>query len=600
MKYDLVVLSTETLDSYPSVGLSFQDRIYVFNVPDQTQRIYRESKIRFSKLQHIFLTNLTGRAVGGFHGLLITVFGINDKNVNFTAPKGFDAILESYEHLHTLENLRPKNVPEFSDENIDVSVIEFTYSNSYEVKLCDIPGKFLVEKAKALGLKSGPIFSDLQHGKTVTLDDGRIITPDDVMGPPTPGDLLFVVDCMCHEDIEKIPNTERYNFVVHFTKHDILMSSEYLAKFDPNAKSLCFSPSGRTTFHSISALYAESMKIAPDLFSPLVTFKGDSSIPDGFIEAVPKLEYQFAPPEKKRFIVPKDERPVIESSSHRELPSFSTFGITFLGTGAMFPSKYRNVAGILVHTPSGYIVLDCGEGFTGQLRRIFGQDNYNHIIKNIVCIWISHLHGDHHFGLYQLLQERAQICQTSVPLICHGYISDHMRNFEKQARLGSLKFNQRDYDTPFTMGPIKLTSIPVDHCFESRGCVLDVDGGYRIAYSGDRSVKDKFAECVGQCDLLIHEATFTDDLLDKALKKRHSTISQAIETGKSAKAHYVLLTHFSQRYPKLPVFESDASNVAFACDYLTFGFDQIGRLCTVCPEIFRMIVELEAKEDAEC
>ena len=43
---------------------------------------------------------------------------------------------------------------------------------------------------------------------------------------------------------------------------------------------------------------------------------------------------------------------------------------------------------------------------------------------------------------------------------------------------------------------IKITSVPVDHYFESQGCAVDVDGGYRIAYSGDRSVRDKFPDFV--------------------------------------------------------------------------------------------------------
>ena len=592
MKYDLVVISGETLDSCPCVGLSFQDKIYMFNIPDQTQRVYRENKIRFSKLAHIFLTNLSGRALGGFHGLLITVFQIG-VTVNFTAPKGFESVFESYKHLHTFEELRPKIIEDFSDDNISVNVIEMKMTNSYEVKLRDIPGKFLIEKARALGLKSGPIFSDLQHGKTVTLDDGRVITPDQVLAAPTPGELLFVVDCLCPEDVAMIPDTTRYDFVVHFTKYDMLMLPEYLAKFDPNVRCLCFNPSGRSTFSSISALYAESMKIAPDIFLPLVVFKEQGQVPEKFVEAVPKLEYQFAPPEKKKFHFPKEE-PLVESPP-RELPKFDTFGITFLGTGGMFPSKYRNVTGILIHTHSGYVLLDSGEGSTGQLRRVFGPDGANHILKNLLCIFITHLHGDHHFGLYQLLQTRAQICEHSVPLICHSYLSDHMHNFEKLT--GSLKFKQYDYDPPFKAGLVTVTAIPVDHCFESRGCTVDVDGGYRIAFSGDRSVNDNFAKLVGQCDLLIHEATFTDDLLDKALKKHHSTISQAIQTGKDAHAHYVILTHFSQRYPKLPVFGNESSNIAFACDYLTFGFEQIDRLCQVCPQIFQMIADLEAKDD---
>ena len=51
---------------------------------------------------------------------------------------------------------------------------------------------------------------------------------------------------------------------------------------------------------------------------------------------------------------------------------------------------------------------------------------------------------------------------------------------------------------------------------------------------------------------MVHEATFDDELKDEADKKRHSTVRQALAAGKRASVDRLLLTHFSQRYPKLP------------------------------------------------
>jgi hypothetical protein len=59
-----------------------------------------------------------------------------------------------------------------------------------------------------------------------------------------------------------------------------------------------------------------------------------------------------------------------------------------------------------------------------------------------------------------------------------------------------------------------------------------------------------------------------------------------------------VLTHFSQRYPKLPVFGADDANVAVAVDYLSFTFEDLPELCRVCPRIFDMIVDLEESDDA--
>jgi ribonuclease Z len=60
--------------------------------------------------------------------------------------------------------------------------------------------------------------------------------------------------------------------------------------------------------------------------------------------------------------------------------------------------------------------------------------------------------------------------------------------------------------------------------------------------------------------VLIHEATFEDDLLEDAVKKRHSTTSEAIQTGVNARCYRTILTHFSQRYPKAPKFDGHIGN----------------------------------------
>lgn len=73
--------------------------------------------------------------------------------------------------------------------------------------------------------------------------------------------------------------------------------------------------------------------------------------------------------------------------------------ITFLGTGAAIPSKYRNVTGIYLNLFSrGGMLVDCGEGSFGQLKRRFGERVWD-VIRQLKCIWISHIHADHHAGL---------------------------------------------------------------------------------------------------------------------------------------------------------------------------------------------------------
>lgn len=88
--------------------------------------------------------------------------------------------------------------------------------------------------------------------------------------------------------------------------------------------------------------------------------------------------------------------------------------VTPLGTGSAVPSKYRNVSSTLLHLPNagGYILLDAGEGTWGQLARRFGKvgdETAKHVLQGLKCIFISHMHQDHHMGLATVLYQRSQV-----------------------------------------------------------------------------------------------------------------------------------------------------------------------------------------------
>lgn len=105
-------------------------------------------------------------------------------------------------------------------------------------------------------------------------------------------------------------------------------------------------------------------------------------------------------------------------------------GIVTLGTGGSLPSKYRNglphfypfylksvdlsflVLSTLIRIPFwGNILLDTGEGTWGQMARHFGLDKNDensawHVLRDLKCIFVSHMHADHHIGLAQILAKR--------------------------------------------------------------------------------------------------------------------------------------------------------------------------------------------------
>lgn len=94
-----------------------------------------------------------------------------------------------------------------------------------------------------------------------------------------------------------------------------------------------------------------------------------------------------------------------------------------LGTGSSIPAKYRNgkinervkcvgylliliVSATLVKIPNyGSIMLDAGEGTYGQMMRRFGEDRVDEEISKIRCLFVSHLHADHHLGVVQLINK---------------------------------------------------------------------------------------------------------------------------------------------------------------------------------------------------
>lgn len=88
--------------------------------------------------------------------------------------------------------------------------------------------------------------------------------------------------------------------------------------------------------------------------------------------------------------------------------------IVFLGTGSCIPNKTRNVSAILVHiNENSCMLLDCGEGTYSQLCRFYGNDKIPGILNKLKAIYISHLHADHHLGLFDLLQKRRKINKVS-------------------------------------------------------------------------------------------------------------------------------------------------------------------------------------------
>ncbi|KAL1963895.1 hypothetical protein VTN77DRAFT_7701 [Rasamsonia byssochlamydoides] len=95
-----------------------------------------------------------------------------------------------------------------------------------------------------------------------------------------------------------------------------------------------------------------------------------------------------------------------------------------------------------------------------------------------------------------------------------------------------------------------LTTL-VSHCRGAMAVSLVFPDGFKVSYSGDCRPSASFVSIGQDSTVLIHEATFQDDMQGSAIAKKHSTMSEALEVGRQMRARMILLTHFSQRYQKI-------------------------------------------------
>lgn len=355
--------------------------------------------------------------------------------------------------------------------------------------------------------------------------------------------------------------------------------------------------------------------------------------------------------------------------------------IVLLGTGSSQPSKYRNVSSIYVNLFSkGSLLLDCGEGTLGQLKRRYGVEGADSAVRNLRFIWISHIHADHHAGLARILALRRDLLKgvPHEPLLVVGpgplkrYLDAYERledldmqflhcRYTREASWNDFEGNDETINNLSTPGsPISteglinktesnlfakgsrmqsvwngpgipvdnsvafpllkklkkvlneagletLISFPVVHCPQAFGFALKaaerinivgkVIPGWKIVYSGDTRPCPELVEASRGATVLIHEATFEDGMMEEAIAKNHSTTKEAIDVGSSAGVYRIVLTHFSQRYPKIPVVdETHMHKTCIAFDLMSINLADLPILPKVLP-YFKLLFKDEMPVD---
>ncbi len=285
--------------------------------------------------------------------------------------------------------------------------------------------------------------------------------------------------------------------------------------------------------------------------------------------------------------------------------------VTVLGSNSAVPTANRNPTSQFVTLANRHFLVDCGEGTQVQLRRNkVGFGRINHIL-------ISHLHGDHIFGLVPLL--------TSLHLLdrkkeMHIYGPPDLERFIDL----SLDISGAKLKFPITFHPlhfdgkelifedkaVQVFSVPLQHSLPVCGFLFlekerprhfrkEVLEEHSIPFSEIKHIKrgadwtnengqvipnqklttppspplsyafctdtlplENLPELLGiQPDLLYHEATFADEHLARAKKTSHSTASQAAAIAKKCGVAHLLIGHFSIRYEELDTLLNEAKSI---------------------------------------
>jgi len=182
----------------------------LFDCAEGTQRQLLRSTIGLPELEEIFLTHYHADHFGGLPFMLKT-FALRGRDLPLTVygPEGlrdlFAALRRVFGRLNyqvDLVEVGPGESFERGEYRLETFPVRHGVAALGWALVEDArPGRFDVEGADALGIPNGPERGLLQHGEPVTLDDGRVITPDEVLGPPRPGRKLVITGDTARSDL---------------------------------------------------------------------------------------------------------------------------------------------------------------------------------------------------------------------------------------------------------------------------------------------------------------------------------------------------------------------------------------------------------------
>ncbi|CAG8896044.1 unnamed protein product [Penicillium egyptiacum] len=230
-----------------------------------------------------------------------------------------------------------------------------------------------------------------------------------------------------------------------------------------------------------------------------------------------------------------------------------------LGTISVIRAWYHEVYGIDAK-PAAHPETD--------LAKILQEKRLCVVSDEMMITWLEEYASVENFGFDKVLPLSAHpevSGQTIATILSYRFKQDGGPPFgvPKTNKIPLSFLRESDPLTPLlksATGLSDLLSTRVRHCRGALAASFVFPDGFKVSYSGDCRPSDKFASIGAGSTVLIHEATFSNDMAGSALAKRHSTASEALEVGKRMNARSILLTHFSQRYQKIAQIEQDSKS----------------------------------------
>ena len=284
------------------------------------------------------------------------------------------------------------------------------------------------------------------------------------------------------------------------------------------------------------------------------------------------------------------------------------------GTAGSVPSARRGLPAILVRRGGDRLLFDCGEGTQRQLLRSVG-------LVDMDSVFITHFHADHWLGLPGMLKSLA-LRERTEPLSVYGPRGLHELMAAMRIVYGRLSYDLRivelEAGESVERAGYVVVPIPVSHKGQAafgyalveaarpghldpqlaaelgvtpgpdfgrlqRGETVagvapeQVMGpsreGRKVVLSGDSSPCEALAIAAHQADVLVHEATFSEEEVERARQTQHSTARQAAALARDAEVRLLVLTHFSSRYAGGEL--RDEARAVFAATEAGRDFDTI-------------------------